>query len=798
MDNNAVDIISGLNGKGINSPTYVTPGITGSGYALKLIRSSHQYVTIPTYKSFVNTSFTVEMWIYPIILNSGELFGLFNQYDTSAGDHSLQMMIRGLQMTFDFYADGVTGTTSLTTYTWYHAAFVYDYPSKTQTVYLNGYQDASRISNQPYLGMAGPINIGMYQNGCSYIFSYIDQVSLTMAAKSADDILNDATLASWHSFDSGITYDSGPNKLQGKPVGVTLAPGKVNQGLNFSLSASYYQIPGYVLIGVKSSSFSMSLWVQRTSTGGGTLVHYSVQTNGKGWCIVPIGFSSAGNIIATVWAPQNQVTGPILSVNTWTHIATTYSQTYGLTLYVNGVFVGSTAPQSNDAPDTAIILILGNSLGGGGCNSQSIVTGIFSGYLDEFRVYSRELSAIEVSALAKDKTCFDGLMNGDETDIDCGGSCLTCAVGKNCTLTKDCDNLQCTNDICASAACNDTIKNNEETDVDCGGLNCSSCGTGKACSGAGDCVSKSCAFDICKDKTCSDGIMNGDETDIDCGGSCPVCGVYKMCKVDLDCITGCSNIACINGYCEPFPNEAYSFWRMENNAVDIISGLNGTDFNSPTYITPGITGGGYALKLIRSSYQYITIPTYKSFVNTSFTVEMWIYPTSLNNGYYYGLFTQYDTTSTDHSLVMLVRGVQLSLDFYNDGVTGTTSLTTYTWYHAAFVYDYPSKTQTVYLNGYQDASHVSNQPYLGTSGSINIGIYIDQVSLTMAPKSADDILNDATLASWHSFDCETSYDSGPNKLRGMAVDVTLAPGKVDQGLNFSLSSSYYQVRYRLS
>ncbi|CAF4146490.1 unnamed protein product, partial [Adineta steineri] len=384
-------------------------------------------------------------------------------------------------------------------------------------------------------------------------------------------------------------------------------------------------------------------------------------------------------------------------------------------------------------------------------------------------------------------------MNGDETDIDCGGSCLTCAVGKNCTLTKDCDNLQCTNDICASATCNDTIKNNEETDVDCGGLNCSSCGTGKACSGAGDCVSKSCAFDICKDKTCSDGIMNGDETDIDCGGSCPVCGVYKMCKVDLDCITGCSNIACINGYCEPFPNEAYSFWRMENNAVDIISGLNGTDFNSPTYITPGITGGGYALKLIRSSYQYITIPTYKSFVNTSFTVEMWIYPTSLNNGYYYGLFTQYDTTSTDHSLVMLVRGVQLSLDFYNDGVTGTTSLTTYTWYHAAFVYDYPSKTQTVYLNGYQDASHVSNQPYLGTSGSINIGIYIDQVSLTMAPKSADDILNDATLASWHSFDCETSYDSGPNKLRGMAVDVTLAPGKVDQGLNFSLSSSYYQI-----
>ncbi|CAF4203032.1 unnamed protein product [Adineta steineri] len=249
---------------------------------------------------------------------------------------------------------------------------------------------------------------------------------------------------------------------------------------------------------------------------------------------------------------------------------------------------------------------------------------------------------------------------------------------------------------------------------------------------------------------------------------------------------------------------------MENNAVDIISDLSGTGVNSPTYITPGITGSGYALKLIRNSHQYITISTFKSFASTSFTVEMWIYPTTLSNGNYYGLFTQYYTSSTDHSLIMLIRGVQLSIDFYNDGVTGTTSLTTYTWYHAAFVYDYPSKTQTVYLNGYQDASYVSNQPYLGTSGSINIGMYqdggsynyfdgyIDQVSLTMAAKSASDILNDATLASWHSFDCGITYDSGPNKLQGKAVDVTPASGKVKQGLQFSLSSSYYQVCRRLS
>ncbi|CAF4306615.1 unnamed protein product, partial [Adineta steineri] len=98
------------------------------------------------------------MWFYPTSLSSGNYYGLFNQYQSSTTDRSLQMMIRGLQLTLDFFADGVTGTTSLATYTWYHAAFVYDYPSKTQSVYLNGIQDASRVSNEPYLGTSGPIN----------------------------------------------------------------------------------------------------------------------------------------------------------------------------------------------------------------------------------------------------------------------------------------------------------------------------------------------------------------------------------------------------------------------------------------------------------------------------------------------------------------------------------------------------------------------------------------------------------------------------------------------------------------
>ncbi|CAF4081891.1 unnamed protein product, partial [Adineta steineri] len=265
----------------------------------------------------------------------------------------------------------------------------------------------------------------------------------------------------------------------------------------------------------------MSLWVQRTSTGGGTLIHI-LSPNGGSWCLDFMGFSSSGQVVGATWdGGFEEVVGPILPTSVWVHVAITFSQTHGLRLYVNGSLIGSTGGIAYAASGASNTVILGSSRGVS-C-AKSITPGTFYGYLDEFRVYSRELSAREVSALTKDKTCSDGIMNGDETDIDCGGSCLTCAVGQKCILTKDCDNVQCINDICASAACNDTIKNNGETDVDCGGSNCSPCGTGKACSGAGDCASKSCASGTCKDKTCFDGLMDGDETDIDCGGSCLTC-----------------------------------------------------------------------------------------------------------------------------------------------------------------------------------------------------------------------------------------------------------------------------------
>ena len=72
-------------------------------------------------------------------------------------------------------------------------------------------------------------------------------------------------------------------------------------------------------------------------------------------------------------------------------------------------------------------------------------------------------------------SCTDGVQNGDEEGVDCGGSCSPCAT------------------------CTDGVQNGDEEGIDCGG-SCSPCAT------------------------CTDSVQNGDEEGIDCGGSCEPCG----------------------------------------------------------------------------------------------------------------------------------------------------------------------------------------------------------------------------------------------------------------------------------
>jgi hypothetical protein len=154
----------------------------------------------------------------------------------------------------------------------------------------------------------------------------------------------------------------------------------------------------------------------------------------------------------------------------------------------------------------------------------------------------------------------DGVKNGDETDVDCGGAkAPKCVDGKACTARNDCVNDVCSGGKCQPAICTDMAKNGTETDVDCGGASCPRCADLKGCKVADDCKSG-----VCKDAgggvlecavpTSTDGVKNGTESDTDCGGgaptNAPACLIDKSCLVGTDCASGgCS--AGLGNKCAP-------------------------------------------------------------------------------------------------------------------------------------------------------------------------------------------------------------------------------------------------------
>jgi hypothetical protein len=71
-------------------------------------------------------------------------------------------------------------------------------------------------------------------------------------------------------------------------------------------------------------------------------------------------------------------------------------------------------------------------------------------------------------------TCTDGVKNGSESDVDCGGTCPACGTDKSCSLPADCTSGVCTGGKCAAPSCTDAVKNGTETGIDCGG-SCPTC-----------------------------------------------------------------------------------------------------------------------------------------------------------------------------------------------------------------------------------------------------------------------------------------------------------------------------------
>ena len=115
-----------------------------------------------------------------------------------------------------------------------------------------------------------------------------------------------------------------------------------------------------------------------------------------------------------------------------------------------------------------------------------------------------------VARFCTSSTCADARIDGDESDVDCGGSvCDACVRGQHCNSNFDCEGTTCTDGICGGeCVC---------------GARCFACSPGEACTFSDDCASHICDSGT---GTCTTGPVqrrcdpeSATETDVDCGGN---------------------------------------------------------------------------------------------------------------------------------------------------------------------------------------------------------------------------------------------------------------------------------------
>ncbi|MEM6697016.1 MAG: M43 family zinc metalloprotease, partial [Bacteroidota bacterium] len=177
-------------------------------------------------------------------------------------------------------------------------------------------------------------------------------------------------------------------------------------------------------------------------------------------------------------------------------------------------------------------------------------------------------------------TCDDGIQNGDEEGVDCGGSdCPPCMMEPTCDdgiQNGDEEGVDCGGSDCPPCmmepTCDDGIQNGDEEGVDCGGSDCPPC---------------------MMEPTCDDGIQNGDEEGVDCGGSdCPPCmmetcdaptGLFETNNTGTSVTLNWTVVAAANTYTVQGRQQGTSNWQLTVNSNTNSTTISNNIVNGVTY-----------------------------------------------------------------------------------------------------------------------------------------------------------------------------------------------------------------------
>ncbi len=224
--------------------------------------------------------------------------------------------------------------------------------------------------------------------------------SATVRATASGGVFSDAAVTvvapvAWYKANasSGTTLsDSSGNGKDGTLTGTTTFTAGVS-GNALSLSGGNATLPAGIVSAL--TDFTISAWVRPSSLanwarifdfGTGTTVNMFLTDDAGGTNALRFAITTGGGSV------EQELNGPAIVANTWTHVAVTLAGTTA-TLYVNGVAVANNAAMtlhpSNLGSTTQ------NYLGKSQYNDP-----LLQGSIDDFRIYGTALSTQQIKQLA--------------------------------------------------------------------------------------------------------------------------------------------------------------------------------------------------------------------------------------------------------------------------------------------------------------------------------------------------------------------------------------------------------------
>lgn len=205
---------------------------------------------------------------------------------------------------------------------------------------------------------------------------------------------SDATLIGWWGLNGRAADQSGYGSMGvlSGPIATTNKDNQRDSAFSFDGTDDYINVGTNSTVGNLTNNFSVSAWIRpQAFTTANVIIAATRAASNNGFSFAVYG---TGLRFTTYTVKDYDTAGVTLLANTWYHV-TAVLDNNNVTFYVNGVNRGTITHTTGGLANTDDPYQIGASTS----NGSSTLTFPFNGKLDDIRIYSRVLSADEITRI---------------------------------------------------------------------------------------------------------------------------------------------------------------------------------------------------------------------------------------------------------------------------------------------------------------------------------------------------------------------------------------------------------------